>query len=69
MLKLSVSVFIDAPPAVGWDRLAKLEDIQVMEQAFLRMGSNLLIAFKYLVETGRPFAGTHSELPRAAAMC
>jgi hypothetical protein len=41
----------------------------IMALAFRRMGSNSLAAFKYLVETGRPFAGKHSDLPRAAAAC
>jgi hypothetical protein len=41
----------------------------VMALAFRRMGSNSLAAFKYLVETGRPYTGRHSDLPRAAATC
>jgi hypothetical protein len=163
MLRLSASVCIDAPAAVVWDRLARLEDIQlwseairraacdgplsrgvgaertceltgnlviqerwvaweegrsfkyegsglpfvkhatnvwsvhpeganqslfkteaevelkggpfgrllepIMALAFRRMGSNSLAAFKYLVENGRPYAGRHSDLPRAAAAC
>jgi len=41
----------------------------IMALAFRRMGSNSLAAFKYLVENGRPYAGKHSDLPRAAATC
>jgi len=41
----------------------------IMALAFRRMGSNSLAAFKYLVENGRPYAGRHSDLPRAAATC
>jgi hypothetical protein len=34
-----------------------------------RLGSESLAAFKYLVEQGRPYAGRHSELPRAPVTC
>lgn len=34
-----------------------------------RAGSDALAAFKYLVENGRPYEGSHSSLPRAALAC
>ena len=41
----------------------------IMPLVFDRMGSNSLAAFKYLVESGHPYQGRHSELPRAPAVC
>lgn len=41
----------------------------IMAVVFRRMAPNSLAAFKYLVENNRPYAGKHSELPRAPAAC
>lgn len=34
-----------------------------------RLAPNSLAAFKYLVETGEPYSGRHTDLPRPAALC
>jgi hypothetical protein len=41
----------------------------VMMLMMRRMAPDSLAAFKYLVENGRPYAGKHSELPRAPISC
>ncbi len=41
----------------------------VMKIATAKMGANTLAALKYLIETGSPFEGNHSKLPRPLAVC
>ena len=36
MIKLSASICIEAPAAIVWARLAKLEDIQLWSEAVVR---------------------------------
>ena len=41
----------------------------LMKLASKKMVENALAALKYLIETGRPFEGKHSDLPRPLAIC
>jgi len=40
-----------------------------MKLMIRRMAPRTLASFKYLVETGRPFKGKPSELPRISSIC